>query len=187
MMRLPCSTLFLAVGLLTLAPGCARRAPIPGRDGYVTHLPVLAPPPLVSFSSPAPATALPGAKAVPQRDANVWRAAAEPWLGTPYRLGGNSRTGIDCSGFARVLHAEVSHRKLARTTTEQWRSGAPVNVNQLRPGDLLFFNTTGQGVSHVGVFMEGEQFAHASTSKGVIYSSASEPYWAERFLGARRP
>jgi cell wall-associated NlpC family hydrolase len=51
----------------------------------------------------------------------------------------------------------------------------------------LFFNTSGKGVSHVGVFIEGNQFVHASTSKGVIYSSTTEAYWTANFLGARRP
>ena len=130
MMRAPFSVLLaltlilltlilLTLILLTLAPGCARRAPIPGREGYVTHLPASVPVAPASFAGPAPAASsatLPGANAVPQRDANVWRAAAAPWLGTPYRLGGMSRDGIDCSGFAWVMHSEVSHRKLPRTS-----------------------------------------------------------------------
>ena len=179
--------LVAAVCGLTLATGCARRAPIPGRAGYVTLVPQEPAGAAAGQVSTGPSASLPGANAIPQRDANVWRAAAEPWIGTPYRLGGISREGIDCSGFAWVLHSEVSRRKLPRTTTGQWRASAPVNVNQLRPGDLLFFNTTGKGISHVGVFMEGDQFVHASTSRGVMYSSASEPYWAASFLGARRP
>lgn len=191
MMRVPFpAILAAALGALTFAAGCARRAPIPGREGYVTHLPASVPVAPASFAGPALAASsatVPGAAAVPQRDADVWRAAAAPWLGTPYRLGGMSRDGIDCSGFAWVMHSEVSHRKLPRTTKDQWSAGAPVNVNQLRPGDLLFFNTTGKGISHVGVFIEGNQFVHASTSKGVMYSSTTEAYWTESFLGARRP
>lgn len=189
MMRRSFHTLLPATLIsLALATGCARRAPIPGRAGYVTPVPRMAPVAPVSFaSSVASPTSLPGANAVPQRDANVWRAAAAPWLGTPYRLGGMSQDGIDCSGFAWVMHSEVSHRKLPRTTKDQWSAGAPVNVNQLRPGDLLFFNTSGKGISHVGVFIEGNQFVHASTSKGVMYSSTTEAYWTESFLGARRP
>lgn len=172
------------VGVFGLVVGCARHAPIPGRSGYVTSVGSGSSVVAVEAPRSAPTT---GAGRVARNDATAWRTAAEPWLGTPYRFGGNSKTGIDCSGFARVLHAEVGHRQLARTTTEQWRSSAPVNVSQLRPGDLLFFNTSGKGISHVGVFIEGNQFVHASTSKGVTYSSTTEAYWTANFLGARRP
>lgn len=172
------------VGTFSLVVGCARRAPIPGRSGYVTSVGSGSSANAVAVHPSAPAT---GAARIAQNDPTAWRTAAEPWLGTPYRFGGNSRTGIDCSGFARALHAEVGHRQLARTTTEQWRASAPVNVSQLRPGDLLFFNTSGKGISHVGVFIEGNQFVHASTSKGVTYSSTTEAYWSANFLGARRP
>lgn len=172
------------VGLLCLAEGCARRAPLPGRAGYVTPVPAGRPSDPTPSGNPTPS---PAVEASSRDSATPWRTAAEPWLGTPYRLGGNSRTGIDCSGFAKALHAEVGHRRLARTTTEQWRASAPVNVSQLRPGDLLFFKTSGKGVSHVGVFIEGNQFVHASTSKGVIYSATTEAYWTANFLGARRP
>jgi cell wall-associated NlpC family hydrolase len=170
--------------LLCLAAGCARRAPLPGRAGYVTPVAAGRPSDPTPSGNPGPSPAVAPSS---WSNAAAWRTAAEPWLGTPYRLGGNSRTGIDCSGFARALHAKVVHRRLARTTTEQWRASAPVNVSQLRPGDLLFFNTSGKGVSHVGVFIEGNQFVHASTSKGVIYSSTTEAYWTANFLGARRP
>ncbi len=179
------------VALLTLAlvgGGCARRAVIPGRPGYVT--PVRHPVAMAEASSsrtiPTPNESAPP-ELPPRRDPSVWRSAAEPWLGTPYRLGGTSRNGIDCSAFARVLHLEVSHRSLPRTTSVQWRSSSPVNVNQLQAGDLLFFETSGNGVSHVGVYLEGDQFVHASTSRGVTYSSTSDAYWSKAFLGARRP
>lgn len=185
-MNLPSSMvrIMVLVGSFGLAVGCARRAPIPGRSGYVTSVGSGSPTVAVAAHPAAPTT---GAARIARNDATAWRTAAEPWLGTPYRFGGNSRTGIDCSGFAKVLHAEVGHRQLARTTTQQWRASAPVNVSQLRPGDLLFFNTSGKGISHVGVFVEGNQFVHASTSKGVTYSSTTEAYWSANFLGARRP
>jgi cell wall-associated NlpC family hydrolase len=138
-------------------------------------------------ASPAESSPTETAVRVPTRDANVWREAAKPWLGTPYRLGGLSREGIDCSGFALTLHHEVTQLVLPRTTTDQWRSLNAVNVSQLRPGDLLYFNTSGKGVSHVGVSLGGEEFVHASTSKGVMFSSVAEPYWAKSFLGVRRP
>lgn len=190
-----------ALALLVLAAGCAssRHDVIPGRPRYITPLPprqapvvVVAPAavtpaaPAVNVLPPPVSTAAPPGTTSP-RDGNVWRAAAAPWLGTPYRLGGYSREGIDCSAFASVLHEEVASRRLPRTTKEQWNTCRPVAANQWQPGDLLFFRTSGREVSHVGVFLGGNEFVHASTSRGVMHSSLTEVYWVQHFQGARRP
>ncbi len=132
-------------------------------------------------SKPAPA---PSRSAPPA--ANDWSREADRWLGTPYRWGGNGRGGIDCSGFALQIQSRVAGVRLPRTTTEQFRVGSSVDRRALRPGDLIFFNTSGRGVSHVGVVVGGDRFAHASTSRGVTYSRLSEDYWTRRYLGARR-
>lgn len=111
--------------------------------------------------------------------------AAERWLGSPYRYGGSSKSGTDCSGFVRSVFQEAGVL-LPRTSREQANTGSAVATNLVQPGDLLFFNTTGGGVSHVGISLGEEEFVHASTSHGVIVSSLQESYYKNRFLFARR-
>lgn len=108
------------------------------------------------------------------------------WLGVPYKLGGNDFTGIDCSGLVLSIYRDVYKIKLPRTTKEQALIGTLVDTTQLRTGDLIFFNTSGKGVSHVGIYLGQNQFLHASTSKGVIKSSMHQAYYKSRFLFARR-
>lgn len=133
---------------------------------------------------PAPVRAPSG---LPQPAASVWAQAADRWVGTPYRLGGNDRRGVDCSGLALQLHRELGGARLPRTSGDQFRVGRPVSRRELQPGDLVFFDTGGRGVSHVGVVVSGDRFAHASTTRGVMYSRLAEEYWNRRYLGARRP
>jgi cell wall-associated NlpC family hydrolase len=118
--------------------------------------------------------------------ASVWRDAASRWVGTPYREGGRDRNGIDCSGFSDALYREVTGHGLPRSSREQWLVGHSVDVTQAQPGDLIFFQTTGEQVSHVAVSLGGTEFAHASTSKGVMISALTDTYWSQRVVGARR-
>lgn len=148
--------------------------PTPVGSGHVP-----APKSSTSLAPPRPA----GAPAAP---ASAWSTEADRWLGTPYRTGGTDRNGIDCSGLAQQLHARVGGNRLPRTTTEQFRTGHAIGRADLRPGDLVFFDTLGRGVSHVGVMVGSDRFAHASTSRGVLYSRLAEDYWNRRFVGARR-
>ena len=184
----PWSAVFLIAFAVTT--GCSHRAPLPGRSEYITPMPpATVAQPSQSSGTGAVQTTSSGSDsgAASAKTASDWRQAAEPWLGTPYRIGGASREGIDCSGFSQALHQEVVQRRLPRTSQDQWSRSVPVSPNQVQPGDLVFFNTTGNGVSHVGVLLEGQEFVHASTSKGVIYSQLTNPYWSTRYLGARRP
>lgn len=119
--------------------------------------------------------------------ASRWRQASQRWMGTPYQLGGSTRNGIDCSAFAQVLYREVVGMHIPRTTLDQWNAGRPVPSTALQAGDLVFFMTSGTGqASHVGVFLEGQEFVHAGTRTGVTIASFREAYWRERFVGARR-
>lgn len=111
--------------------------------------------------------------------------AAEKWLGSPYVYGGSSPNGTDCSGFVRSVFRDV-RVPLPRTSGEQAGVGTSVARSRLLAGDLLFFNTTGSGVSHVGISIGSDRFIHASTSRGVIVSSLDEEYYNQRFLFARR-
>ena len=111
--------------------------------------------------------------------------SAEEWLGVPYRYGGNTREGIDCSGFVCSVFTTID-RRLPRTSSQQAGVGDPVSLYDALPGDLVFFNTSGAGVSHVGILINSSEFVHASTSKGVIVSSLGEKYYRERLVSVRR-
>ncbi|WGE66125.1 NlpC/P60 family protein [Actinobacillus equuli] len=109
------------------------------------------------------------------------------WKGTRYRLGGNSKAGIDCSGFMQVTFRDLFGIDLPRTTSEQAKEGTRIDRDELRTGDLVFFKTgRGPNGKHVGVYVKNGQFLHASTKGGVIYSDMNSPYWSRTFWQARR-
>ncbi|HEX9656210.1 MAG TPA: C40 family peptidase [Bacteroidota bacterium] len=108
------------------------------------------------------------------------------YLGVPYVYGGSSDKGMDCSGFSSTVYAHAVGKELPRTTTQQYEVGRGVRKNDLRFGDLVFFNTTGRNPSHVGVYIEDDLFAHASVSSGVTLSSLESTYYKKRYVGARR-
>ena len=110
--------------------------------------------------------------------------AVDDWYGIRYRFGGTSKSGVDCSAFVRAVYETAFGIELPRTAREQY-AAASHKVSEPKQGDLLFFNTRG-GVSHVGVYLGNDRFAHASSSKGVMVSSLTEKYYAARYLGARR-
>ena len=116
---------------------------------------------------------------------------AEDFLGTPYKFGGKTKSGLDCSGLVITVF-DAQDVKLPRRSAEQATKGKKIDVSDAKPGDLLFFSTAKSGeISHVGIVREiknkGEiTFIHASTTKGVIISSLNEKYWNKAFLFARR-
>lgn len=118
-------------------------------------------------------------------------ATVNTWLGTPYRLGSNSRNAIDCSAFTMNVYSQAYSMGIPRSSEEQYKTyGKSAVQNQDRQeGDLIYFKTinTGKPVSHVGVWLGENRFAHASSSKGVIISGINEVYWRNRYVGANRP
>ncbi len=109
----------------------------------------------------------------------------DEWWGTPYRLGGTTQRGIDCSAFVQTLMFGVFSLQLPRTAREQKDMTTWIPMSDLREGDLVFFNTRGS-VSHVGVYLHNNKFVHASTSGGVMISDLNETYWSRKLIGAGR-
>jgi cell wall-associated NlpC family hydrolase len=113
----------------------------------------------------------------------------DSYIGVPYKWGGTTRKGMDCSAFTRATFRETYGIELPRTSKQMYQLGSNIPRQQeLRPGDLVFFKNTysGAGVSHVGVYLGSGQFAHASSSRGVTITPLSNPYFSKRYAGGRR-
>lgn len=115
---------------------------------------------------------------------------ASTYLGTPYRFGGTTRSGIDCSAFVLNVFGETTGIELPRVAAEQAELGERVEKQELQKGDLVFFSQGGR-ISHVGIVQEvspeGEiKFIHAATSRGVMVSSLNDSYWGRKFRFAKR-
>lgn len=109
------------------------------------------------------------------------------WRGTPYRYGGTSRRGLDCSAFVMMTFRDKFDLQLPRSTRQQAKVGTEIDKEQLLPGDLVFFKTgSGDNGLHVGIYDTDNQFIHASTSRGVTRSSLNNVYWRKNFWQARR-
>lgn len=109
----------------------------------------------------------------------------DEWFGTPYHMGGTTKDGIDCSAFTQMLYSTFFNVLLPRTARDQFKFMKAISRTELKEGDLVFFNTSG-GVSHVGIYLQNNKFAHASTSEGVTISDLFDPYWVKRFVGVGR-
>ena len=111
----------------------------------------------------------------------------DEWWGTPYALGGSSKRGVDCSYFTLDVMNAIYNTNLKRTAAEQYTQSEKIDWSDLKEGDLIFFKTDGsRSISHVGIYMTNNKFAHASTSQGVTISDLSEPYWQKRLYSLGR-
>lgn len=107
---------------------------------------------------------------------------------TPYRYGGNSvENGFDCSGFVQHVYLNTLGMRLPRTSHEMSQVGLNLEATQLRPGDLVFFNTRKKPFSHVGIYVGEDRFVHSpSSGRAIMVSNMREDYWRNRYNGARR-
>jgi len=108
----------------------------------------------------------------------------DEWVGTPHRLGGQNKNGIDCSAFANHLVRDVYGKSLPRTANDMAQVVKRKYESQLREGDLVFFNFSGKNFDHVGVYLKNNKFVHVSTSKGVIISDLTDPWYRKYFTRA---
>ena len=168
---------FAAVVLAAVcAVGCASSGAVPKPFPGATT-PGVRPsdaPPGIAEASPAPE---PGTLAL---------ATALELRGVPYRNGGSDPHGFDCSGLVQWVFAQ-NGRALPREVREQYRIGREVDADDVRAGDLLFFETSSHGASHVGIALDRESFVHAPSSNGVVrVERYTSTYWSRRYVGARR-
>lgn len=158
---------YLLITLLTLTmlAGCASAPPAPSVAG---------------------AASAPPAHAEAQAHRHPALAVALDMVGKPYRYGGASPRGFDCSGLVYYSYRRAGIQ-VPRTTTEQYRQSEHLKLANLQPGDLIFFKISRRKPSHVGMYVGGGQFIHApSSGKRVAYASLSDPYWKNRVIGAGR-
>jgi cell wall-associated NlpC family hydrolase len=138
-------------------------------------------------AEPEPAAAMPPEIQVTDRASGV-ALQALAHLGTPYRASGLSpQTGFDCSGLVAYAYREGAGMSLPRNTFDLSRLGEPVERTDLRPGDLVFYNTQRRDFSHVGIYLGQERFIHAPSSGGEVrVENLRAGYWMRRYNGARR-
>lgn len=110
----------------------------------------------------------------------------DEWYGTRYRLGGNDKSGIDCSALVQSFFFSMYGLNISRTCREQYSDTRRIKRTNLQEGDLVFFKTRGRSISHVGIYLRNNKFIHASTSSGVMISDLSDEYFEKRYAGAGR-
>jgi len=109
----------------------------------------------------------------------------DEWWGTAYKYGGIDKAGIDCSAFTGKVLATIYNKTIARTAVEQYQQSEKIATEDLKEGDLVFFNTN-VGVSHVGVYLGNKYFVHSSVQSGVTISSMADGYYYKKFIGGGR-
>ena len=195
-------SLVALVAVSVVASGCASSGASPHRfPGRVTpavsqpggDVPAVAPAdpaaPTPAVTSPLSDGPAPANRAFTDAPLPLVSAVMEEALslqGVRYRGGGAAPGGFDCSGFVQYVFGRVG-LKLPRSTRDQYRSGEGVDAADARPGDLVFFSTTGPGATHVGILIEPDLFIHAPNQNSVVrVDRLSQAYWSQRFIGIRR-
>jgi cell wall-associated NlpC family hydrolase len=188
------------MGLVALASAaCASSGaiprPFPGAPVASAHPARTAPAPDAPDAPDAPiartapfAPVAPIAPIAPNFDGRAVAEFALGFRGVPYRLGGTDPAGFDCSGLVQYVFTQYGIF-VPRLVEQQYEAGEKIKPSEIRPGDLLFFNTKkrGDGASHVAIAIGGDSFVHAPNSTGVVrVETLSSSYWGGRYVGARR-
>jgi lipoprotein Spr len=107
------------------------------------------------------------------------------WIGTPYRFGGNTKKGVDCSAFTKQLYDQVFNLDIKRNSRDIFSMVSPISKDDLKEGDLVFFKIHSRSISHIGIYLGNSRFAHASL-KGVAISSLDDAYYSRYFYKGGR-
>ena len=127
---------------------------------------------------------------IEMKDNHALYVESSNWLGVPYRSGGTTKRGVDCSGLTSSIYKKVYHKDLERNSEDQRKKDCrKVKKGKLREGDLVFFHNgrKKKKATHVGIYLKDRKFIHASTSQGVIVSTLEEDYWKKHWLSGGRP
>ena len=108
------------------------------------------------------------------------------WYGVPYKYAGKDKVGIDCSGLTSTLYLKVYNKTISSNTKALVGEVKKISESDLKEGDLVFFNTNGKSISHVGVYLQNHKFVHASTKKGVMISDMNEEYFKKTYVSSGR-
>lgn len=108
------------------------------------------------------------------------------WYGVPYKYAAKDKNGIDCSGLTSTLYLNVYKKTISSNTKALVEEAKKIKDSDLKEGDLVFFNTNGKSISHVGVYLQNHKFVHASTKKGVMISDMNEPYFKKTYVSSGR-
>lgn len=158
---------FFAVAVLAVLAGCGTSGPVTGPSSATEQ----------AHRLPAMPTS--------ETEARLLDAASE-WMGTPYRFGGTTKNGVDCSALVRAVYAGAFGLRLTRSTRTQVREGREVGKHELRPGDLVFFRT-GRNQRHVGIYLAGDRLLHASSSRNrVMIDDLGQGHFQQTYWTARR-